>query len=135
MSETVLGVTGSRQLVDYHLFDIGIAHWIAQHGVPDRIVSGGATGADKHAERYAAEHDIEMVVHLPLNHLPSPQRYYRRNESIVNDSTHLIAFPSDVQGRDWNNTRGGTQWTMRYAAKQDIPMTILWIQDLQEMIG
>ena len=125
-----VGIVGARAMTDYGVFKPIIDAWIAAHGRPDVIVSGGAVGADSLAERYAEEHDIAMIMHLPKFFLPSPERYYSRNRDIVHDSDHIIAFPSLRLGKDYQNTRGGTQYTMRYADQQEIPLHINWMEDL-----
>jgi len=138
MTSISLGITGARKKngklwtgdEHYNEFKTALLEWIATNGMPDKMISGGAVGADTHARRFAEEHDIEFVEHLPYKHLRSPQKFYRRNEDIVNDSTHIVAFPSDIYGRDWEYTRGGTQWTMRYAMKQGVEMHIFWVEDL-----
>ena len=125
-----VGIVGARAMTDYGVFKPIIDAWIAAHGRPDVIVSGGAVGADSLAERYAEEHDIAMIMHLPKFFLPSPQRYYERNRDIVDDSDYIIAFPSLKLGKDYHNTRGGTQHTMRYADGTDTPLDIYWMEEI-----
>ena len=132
-----LGITGSRQM-DYagafNDFKQVMDEWMAEHGRPDLMVSGGAKGADTHAMTYATINNIPFIEHLPKWHLKGSERFYSRNRDLVGDSTHILAFPSDARGRDWATTRGGTQWTMREAQQDhkygDIHMTIKWIEDL-----
>jgi len=104
------------------------------------MVSGGQTGADTFGRRFAEENDIPFVEHHhddPRYRYARPNKYYARNMALVHDSTHLLAFPSEFSrgrhlGRDWENTRGGTQWTMRYAQNEaGIPVDHHWAEDLE----
>ena len=58
-----LAVVGSRDFTDKVAFKRAVAAWIAAHGTPTRIVSGGAPGADTLAERYAKESGIPCTVY------------------------------------------------------------------------
>ena len=44
--KVILAVIGSREMKDYTLFEREMDKWVAEHGAPDEIVSGGAQGAD-----------------------------------------------------------------------------------------
>ena len=59
MSGSVVGIVGCRKFDDYDLFKQKIIEWINKNGPIDKIVSGGATGADSLAERYAKDNSIE----------------------------------------------------------------------------
>lgn len=56
------------------------------------IISGGAIGADKLAERYAKEHSIPTMIHLPDWKQHGPQAGFIRNTDIINDAELVIAF-------------------------------------------
>jgi predicted Rossmann fold nucleotide-binding protein DprA/Smf involved in DNA uptake len=77
----------------------------------DTLVSGGADGVDKFAERYATEKHCMLKVYLPDMTKPSPERYFERNRKIVDDSDVIIAF------NRWQ--RSGTMNTINYARKQN----------------
>jgi hypothetical protein len=56
---------------------------------------------------------------------------------LVDDCTHLLAFPSEYSsrghlGRDWETSKGGTQYTMRYAQDEaGIPVEHHWAEDME----
>ena len=134
-----LGISGSRNLQNYDAFKSKLDEWVETNGKPNQMVSGGQTGADSFAKRYAEENDIPFVEHhhdYPRYRDARPNKYYARNMALVNDSTHLLAFPSSYSrgrniGRDWEKTKGGTQWTMRYAQQQGIPVNYHWMEDIE----
>ncbi len=133
-----LGISGSRNLKDYNAFKSKVDDWVEANGLPSQMVSGGQRGADSFARKYAADNDIPFVEHSHTDPRYSKEvnPYYARNRALVHDSTHLLAFPSEVSrgrsiGRDWENTRGGTQWTMRYAQEQGIPVNHHWMEDIE----
>lgn len=90
-----LGIAGSRTYCNYEVFERRLNELVATHGwTIDAIVSGGAQGVDKMAERYAKEHKLKMQV-LPANW----QKYgksagYIRSVDIVNLSDVVVAFPT-----------------------------------------
>jgi predicted Rossmann fold nucleotide-binding protein DprA/Smf involved in DNA uptake len=58
----------------------------------DTIVSGGAEGVDTYAQSYAKLMGCKMVILYPDPNLPSPQRYFERNNLIAEISDTIIAF-------------------------------------------
>lgn len=88
----VWGVVGYRNFSDHAVFSAGLEATIAQYGAPSRVVSGGATGADAMAKRWAAERGIPFTEHLPKAY--TAQGLLARNTLIANDCTILVAFPS-----------------------------------------
>ena len=54
-------IAGSRSFNDYSYFENWLAVYLKQFKDKQiKIISGGATGADKFAERYAKEHNIPL---------------------------------------------------------------------------
>ena len=109
-----VGIVGCRNFKDYELFKNKVQQWELDNGNIDRIISGGATGADALAERYAKEFQKEPVIYKPK------WKYYdeklgklvydrtaglTRNTLIVNDSDKLIAFPSDASKGTWDSVK------------------------------
>lgn len=96
-----VGIIGSRSFNDYEMFksslkDLNIS----------KIISGGARGADKFAERYAAEFCIPITVHKPdwsIGKIAS----FIRNKKIVEDSDYIVAF--------WDGESKGTKMTIDIA--------------------
>ena len=86
------GVVGYREFKDREAFDQALVGVAKIHGLPSRVVSGGASGADTMAREWAAERGIPFVEHLPERYTPAA--LLARNTLIVQDSTMVIAFLS-----------------------------------------
>ena len=56
-----LAIVGSRDYSDYSFFCVQVEQFLAGRR-PDLIISGGASGIDSLAERYAREHDLPLQV-------------------------------------------------------------------------
>ena len=125
--ERHLGIVGSRNLRNYPAFEQKVNEWVDANGKPHSIISGGQRGADTFARKYAEENDIPFKEHHhnTYRHMGSPRMYHHRNQLVVDDSTHLLAFPSK-RGR-------GTQVTMRMANKKGIPIQHHFEEDLEEI--
>lgn len=86
------------------------------------IVSGGAAGPDTWAAEAADQRGLAIVVHLPnkagaRTRWEATERFYERNQRIVDDSDALIAFVAP-------DRRGGTEDTIRRARAKGIPVKI-----------
>lgn len=100
-----LAVIGSRGFTNY-----GLMCMLLDKLDIDEIVSGGAGGADKLAERYAQEHDIKLNV-IPANWDKfGKSAGYIRNSDIWNASTSGIAF--------WDSKSKGTKHSFDIVKKQ-----------------
>lgn len=71
----------------------------------DMIVSGGAIGVDSFAQRYAEEKGVFILIAYPDMNVPSPRRYYERNDLILEMCEILVAFQKD-------DKHSGTQYTI-----------------------
>jgi SLOG family YspA-like protein len=117
---TILAIVGSRTMVDQDLFDVEMEKWVKRYGQPDEIVSGGAVGADRMAERYAEKYGIPITVFKPdYERYPGKYAPIVRNTQIIEHCTHVLAFPYR-QGR-------GTQDSMKKAKRFHRKMRIIWI--------
>jgi hypothetical protein len=105
-----MGVVGYRNYNDYdHIKRELDTFQTKADSKIDLIVSGGCTGVDTLAERWADENNIPKLILLPIKKL-GKRSFAIRDQEIVNSSTHMMAFPS---------TRGkGTQITIGMAKKQ-----------------
>ncbi len=83
------------------------------NGVPDVIISGGASGADALAENYARENGIVLQVFAAEWKKFGKSAGPMRNTLIVNECTHMLAFPS--------KNGAGTQDSMEKAVRQGKP--------------
>lgn len=86
---TTFAIVGSRHWTDYAAF-VEIVNRHIPPGVT-RIVSGGAAGVDRMAERYADERNLPQTVYLPDWTLASAGP--KRNQQIVDAADGGIAFP------------------------------------------
>ncbi len=115
-----LAIVGSRNYHNYEEFKQHILNMLIIENLSiEEIISGGAAGADKLAERLAAEYQIPLKVFEP-----DWKKYGRaagplRNQQIIENCTHVIAFPS-VQGK-------GTQDSIRKAQLLGKPIKIIYI--------
>jgi len=104
-----MGVVGYRGYYDYdHIKRELDTFQIKADSKIDLIVSGGCTGVDTLGERWADENNIPKLILLPIKSL-GKRSYAIRDQEIVNCSTHMMAFPSDL-GK-------GTQITIEMARK------------------
>lgn len=116
-----LAIVGSRDYTNYHEFSKITSNFIKKYGKPDIIISGGAKGADSLAKEYAKQHNIPIKEFLPdwskgLSAGPI------RNSLIINNSTHVIAFPS----RKGKGTQDSIKKTKNNNLK-NIPLEIHYI--------
>lgn len=122
-----LAIVGSRNFHDYKSFeaavdktlDIWKSNGIINNESVEVIVSGGAVGADTLAELYAFNHNIPPMIFKPDYKTYGGFAPLQRNSVIVDNSTHMIAFPSR-QGK-------GTQDSIKKAMAKGIPIKVLYI--------
>lgn len=108
-----LAIVGSREFNDYRLLSDTLAR---VNSSIDQIVSGGARGADSLARRYAEEHGIPLVEHLPDWDRFGKSAGFRRNKLIVQEADALLAF--------WDGKSRGTQHSINLARQQKLPLYI-----------
>ncbi|SDM19742.1 DUF2493 domain-containing protein [Halarsenatibacter silvermanii] len=102
--KNIVGITGTRSFNDYDRFKE-----VMDGFKIDKIVSGGAKGTDKMAERYAVENGIEFEEFLPEWNKYGKAAGPIRNIKIVAASEIILAF-HDGKSR-------GTQSTIDIAYK------------------
>ncbi|VBB18739.1 hypothetical protein YASMINEVIRUS_1271 [Yasminevirus sp. GU-2018] len=112
---TRMAVVGYRNYNDYDHIKRELDFFNSKRKI-DLIVSGGCTGVDTLAERWADENNVPKKILLPIKAL-GKRSYALRDHGIVDHSTHMIAFPSD-QGR-------GTQITIEMAKKKNIKLRVV----------
>lgn len=94
-----IAIVGSRKITD-----VNIEEYLP--ATCEEIISGGAVGVDKCAERYALENKIKFTVFLP-----EYKRYGRaapilRNKEIVNAADEVLIF--------WDGSSRGTKSVIDY---------------------
>lgn len=120
MAIPYVGVVGSREFSDLnfltHILNAAYLRW-----GPFILVSGGARGADKMAERWADANGLQKIIYLADWQTYGKIAGFKRNKSIVNRSDKLIAFTPP------QNPTKGTAHTIRLAMdKGGIPIYIVW---------
>jgi len=110
-----LAVVGSRTFNDYTLLKNYI---VENYQDIFTIVSGGAQGADKLAERYAKEYDLNIEVHIPEWSLYGKKAGAIRNKDIVDNCNQVLAF--------WDGISKGTEITIKMAEKANKPVKIVY---------
>lgn len=108
-------VAGSRGYTDYAAFcravDTFIESTLSHRQVV--IVSGGARGVDKMAERYAQERGLHLMVLLANWDAHGKRAGFIRNEEMGNISDGLLAF--------WDGESRGTRHMIAYMRQQGKP--------------
>lgn len=101
-----LAVVGSTSFEE--LYGLDIAEWIIKralvHFDPEVVISGGARGVDRLAEKLAIDHGFRTTIHDPAHPRWEPHGYKDRNLRIAQDCTHLIAIrcrASTTYGSGW----------------------------------
>ena len=104
-----VAIIGSRGITEYDL---------SKHIPPDTtlIVSGGATGVDMLAERYADEHGIDKLIFKPEYSRYGSRAPLIRNKLIVDSVDLVIAI--------WDGYSHGTQYTINYAKSRGVPIEL-----------
>lgn len=80
------------------------------------IITGGAVGVDRLAEREAKKRGISLTVFKPDYESHGKSAPLVRNKLIVKECDYLIAF--------WDGVSRGTVFTWRYAQKLGKPVKI-----------
>ena len=112
---SVIAIVGSRDFKDYDVLKTEISQFDI-----DKIVTGGAKGADLLAEHYARERNIPVEVFKPDWKL-GRHAGILRNKVIVDRSDAVVAF--------WNGESYGTLSTIKHAKKTGKPVTIVIIKN------
>lgn len=111
-----IGIVGWRHFNDYELFK----SIVSNHVHPDSvIISGGCSGTDTLAERFADEYKLQKIIYLPNPNLGAG-RFHARNKQIINKSDKLIAF--------LHSESKGTLHSIELAKKKKITITVIKIE-------
>lgn len=91
-----LAIVGSRYFVDYEVFCEILDQLQRDHKIfdeVDTIVSGGASGVDTLATKYASEKKLMMKEFIPGKQGNFVYEAKKRNTQIVDYCTHMVALP------------------------------------------
>jgi len=110
-------VAGSRGFDDYQLMVRSINSFRATHPRVTDIVSGTARGADKLGERYAEEHNMN-IVSMPADwNTHGRSAGYKRNEEMAKVSDACICF--------WDGVSRGTSHMIDLAKEYDLDLEVV----------
>jgi predicted Rossmann fold nucleotide-binding protein DprA/Smf involved in DNA uptake len=100
-----LAVVGGRDFNNYSLLK-NTLDYIHKHNPITMIISGGATGADEMAYRYAIDKGITFVCQPPLEEEKKEMGFARaakrRNLRIVIMADSVIAYPTKNSKGTWH---------------------------------
>lgn len=115
-----LAIVGSRNFTDYNMMCKFIESKFDISDI-DAIVSGGAKGADKLAERFAANHNLLLLVK------EADWKHYgraagpMRNKQIIGEADAVVAFPS--------HSSKGTLNSMNLARKACKRLEVMYVSN------
>ena len=110
-----IGVVGNRSFDDYELMEETLSKFIKEHRPTEVvIVSGGSTGIDELAERFAIKNRYQSLMFYP-----NYEEYGRTARSIRNI---LIVANSEIIFVFWNGVGKGTHPTIDMAEKMNVPI-------------
>lgn len=107
-----IAVVGSRSFRNYDL----MKNILNEYNI-SLIISGGAYGADRYAERYADEHGLKTLIFYPEWEKYGKQAGYIRNKLIVENADLVVAF--------WDGISKGTKHTIDYSIKIEKRLRII----------
>lgn len=97
-----LAIIGSRGFNDYDFLKKNVSAFLKHNSfVCTHIISGGAKGADKLAEQFALDNQLEMIVFKPDWKQYGKRAGFIRNTTIIENTDVVIAF--------WNGNSSGTK--------------------------
>jgi hypothetical protein len=116
-------IAGSREFNDFHLMFTQL-NKIFINGLPSKIVSGTAAGADKLGERYA---EIMMI---PVRKFPANwSKYgksagYKRNVEMADYADMLVAF--------WDGKSKGTKHMINIAENKELVVKVINYMEMKK---
>jgi len=101
-----IGIVGSRTFPQLNL----VSWFVRDLPLGITIVSGGAKGVDGAAVEYAKRRGIETIEHFPdtegcKQRHEFTERFYARNQKIVDDCDLLVAFTEKDSGGTWDTIK------------------------------
>ncbi|MBT4059394.1 MAG: DUF2493 domain-containing protein [Euryarchaeota archaeon] len=123
-----LVIVGSSRFYDFSIVEEAIENWVGEVAHPDLVITGGASGVDYLAERWADNNNIPHAVFS--EEWGSPRQGLEdsgRGEAptslthqLLDAATHLLAFPSPTS--KW------TRIVVDMAEERGIPVTIVEVE-------
>ena len=115
-------IVGTRTADDYEALKSILDNLIPK---PTEIISGGASGADKMAERYAKENNLLMTILKPDWQTHGKSAGPLRNLEIVASCERLVAL--------WNGESRGTKHSIETARNQGKQVIVHQYAETQQM--
>ena len=101
-----LGIVGSREFLDYSLLAATVDSFVEKTKIKvEKIVSGGAKGADSLAACYASEHGYPLQEFKPDYCKYGRGAPLKRNTDIVENSDIILAFVTASSRGTWDTIR------------------------------
>lgn len=116
MNTKKIAIVGSRKFNIYKLLEDTIDKYQENNEVI-LIISGGATGADSLAEKYAYENKILMQIYKP------DWKNKGKGAGLIRNK--LIADSADVVFAFWDGVSTGTQHIINYCKNKGIELYII----------
>ena len=91
------------------------------------IITGGASGIDTLAEKFADQNKISKLILRPQYHIYKKAAPLKRNEKMVDLADEILVI--------WNGKSKGTQYTVEYAKRKNKNMNIIYIENLNQEIN
>lgn len=112
MGERV-AIIGSRDFPDLDL----VREYVCALPPCTRVVSGGARGVDRTAERWAKRRHMDMTLYKAEWSTQGKKAGPIRNKLIVDNCDRVVAF--------WDGKSKGTAHAIELARKYDKPLTVI----------
>jgi YspA, cpYpsA-related SLOG family len=113
-------IIGSRGITNYELLKQA-----AKGLTITAVISGGATGADQLAERYAQENNLPLLIIPPDWDTYGKSAGMMRNAEIVKTAEQMIAL--------WDGQSKGTEGTIQMAKRAGKPVKVAKIAHESQM--
>jgi hypothetical protein len=117
---TRIVIAGSRSYEDYEGLQQAWQKHLTRHGLKEAdlcIVSGGAAGADKLAERLAQEKGLRIEIHKADWQKHGKAAGPIRNAEMIAKARHCIAL--------WDGKSPGTAMTIKTAKRKGLAVTVI----------
>ena len=113
-----VALIGSRTIHDYDFIKKTVLDIVKIENI-DFIVSAGADGVDKLAEKFADEYELKKLIFKPEWSLYGPDAGFLRNTHVIDNSDICIAF-LDISAKS-----EGTKDSIEKAIAKGIPLHVI----------
>lgn len=116
-------IIGSRTYTNYTYMAISLDYYFKIHGLPTKLYSGAANGADLLGEKYikSLKKDIEIIQFKPDYNKYGKSAPLIRDREIVDKIDYLLAFPNDDSK--------GTFYTINYGLDKMKKIILFFTKD------